>query len=152
MTINKRKKSDRMRGSKTHGYGSKKKHRGRGHKGGQGMAGTGKRADTKKPSIWKERYFGKYGFVSKTPKIKIKSVNIGFIDYHLNRFLSSNLITKENSIYIIELEKLGFNKLLGEGKVSNKYKITTLFASKFAVEKVKEAGGEVITQLSPQSK
>jgi|SRR3989338_2869400 len=144
MTINKRKKNTRQRGSKTHGWGAKKKHRGQGNRGGRGMAGTGKRADTKKPSIWKTDYFGKYGFVSKTPKVKINAVNIGFIEQHIDKFLSSNLIKKEDEFYSVELEKLGFNKLLGDGRVSMKFKIKVHYASKTAVEKVKEAGGQVI--------
>ena len=144
MTINKRKKNDRQRGSKTHGWGAKKKHRGQGNRGGRGMAGTGKRADSKKPSIWKTDYFGKHGFVSKTPKLKINPVNINFIEQHLDRFISNGLIRKEDGFYSVELEKLGYNKLLGDGKVSVKFKIKTPFASKTAVEKVKEAGGEII--------
>ena len=144
MTVNKRKKNTRQRGSKTHGWGAKKKHRGKGHQGGAGMAGTGKRADSKKPSIWKERYFGKYGFVSKTPKIKINSVNVSYIEEHLNKFISSGLAKEENGFYSVELEKIGFNKLLGDGRVSMKFKIKAPYASKTAIEKVKEAGGEVI--------
>ena len=66
MTVNKRTKSSRDRGSKTHGCGSMKKRRGAGNRGGRGMAGTGKRADQNKPSIWKnKKYFGKYGFKKK---------------------------------------------------------------------------------------
>ena len=144
MTVNKRKKNTRQRGSKTHGWGAKKKHRGKGHQGGAGMAGTGKRADSKKPSIWKEHYFGKYGFVSKTPKVKIDAVNISYIEEHFDKLLSRNLVKKENGFYFIELDKLGFNKLLGDGRVSMKFKIKTPYASKAAIEKVKEAGGEVI--------
>ncbi len=144
MTVNKRKKNTRQRGSKTHGWGAKKKHRGKGHQGGAGMAGTGKRADSKKPSIWKERYFGKYGFVSKTPKIRINSVNVSYIEEHLTKFISSGLVKEENGFYSVELEKLGFNKLLGDGRVSMKFKIKAPYASKTAIEKVKEAGGEVI--------
>ncbi len=153
MTINKRKKNTRQRGHKTHGWGSKKKHRGKGHQGGAGMAGTGKRADSKKPSIWKDLdYFGKHGFVSKTPKVKINAVNIGFIEQHVDKFLSNNLIKKENGIYSIELEKLGFNKLLGDGRVSMKFKIKTPYASKSVVEKVKEAGGEIIGLVGSENK
>ena len=64
MTVNKRSKNTRQRGHTTHGWGSMKKHRGKGHQGGAGMAGSGKRADSKKPSIWKDkRYFGKFGFI-----------------------------------------------------------------------------------------
>jgi len=142
MTINKRKKNTRFRGHKTHGWGAKKKHRGSGHRGGRGMAGSGKRADTKKPSLWKDLdYFGKHGFISKTPKVKITPINISFIEQHLDKFLTEKS-SKENS-HSIDLEKFGFNKLLGDGRVSMKFKIKVPYASKTAVEKVKEAGGEV---------
>lgn len=145
MTINKRKKNTRQRGSKTHGWGAMKKHRGKGHQGGAGMAGTGKRADTKKPSIWKNKeYFGKHGFISKTPKVKICAVNVGYLEQHLTKFISSGLAKKENNVYVVELKKLGYNKLLGDGRVSQKLKITSPYASASAVEKIKEAGGEVV--------
>ncbi|MBI2650073.1 uL15 family ribosomal protein [Candidatus Woesearchaeota archaeon] len=148
MTVNKRKKNDRQRGSMTHGWGAKKKHRGQGNRGGRGMAGTGKRADSKKPSIWKDKnYFGKHGFVSKTPKVKINPINIQYIEQHINKFISSKAITKEDGFYSVELEKLGFNKLLGDGKVLMKFRIKTPYASEKAVEKVKEAGGEIIGLL-----
>ena|SRR3989338_1162043 len=151
MTVNKRKKNTRQRGHKTHGWGAKKKHRGKGHQGGAGMAGSGKRADSKKPSLWKERYFGKYGFVSKTPKVKIKAVNVGFLETHINKFISANIARKDGDFCVVDLEKLGFNKLLGDGRVSMKFKINTPYASKLAVEKVKEAGGEIVGLLSAAS-
>ena len=153
MTVNKRKKNVRQRGHKTHGWGSKKKHRGKGHQGGAGMAGTGKRADSKKPSIWKDKdYFGKHGFVSKTPKIKINPVNVSYIEEHINKFISASLVKKENGVYSVELEKLGYNKLLGDGKVMAKFKIKTPYASKSAVEKIKQAGGEVTGMVEIKTK
>ncbi len=155
MTVNKRKKNTRQRGSKTHGWGAKKKHRGKGHQGGAGMAGSGKRADTKKPSIWKDtHYFGKYGFVSKTPKVKIYPVNIAFIEENLENLLSKDLVKKDGAFYAVELDKLGYNKLLGDGRVSNKFKIKAKYASKSAMEKIKEAGGEVtgLIKLSNKEK
>ena len=151
MTVNRRKKNDRQSGSKTHGWGAKKKHRGKGHQGGAGMAGTGKRADSKTPSIWKEDYFGKYGVVSKTPKVRIDAVNISYIEEHLDNLISKNLVKKENGFYYIELDKLGFNKLLGDGRVSLKFKIKTPYASKAAIEKVKEVGGEVVGTIEVEN-
>ena len=153
MTVNKRKKNTRQRGHKTHGWGAKKKHRGQGHRGGRGMAGTGKRADSKKPSIWKNLdYFGKHGFISKTPKVKINPINISYIEQHISKFLSSNLVKEEDGFYSLELEKIGFNKLLGDGKVSSKFKIKTPYASKTAVAKIKEAGGEVFGLIEKNEK
>ncbi|MBS3102564.1 uL15 family ribosomal protein [Candidatus Woesearchaeota archaeon] len=149
MTVNKRKKNSRQRGYKTHGYGSMKKHRGSGHRGGKGMAGTGKRADSKKPSIWKERYFGKYGFKSKS-QLKIKPFNLLYIEDNFDSLLGRKIIEKDNDFYDVDAGKLGFNKLLSSGRVSKKFRIRVMYASKNAIEKVKAAGGEV-TLLS-QSK
>ena len=48
LRVKRRRKSRRFRGSHTHGRGFKKKARGSGHRGGVGMAGTGKRGDQRK--------------------------------------------------------------------------------------------------------
>ena len=153
MTVNKRKKNDRQRGHKTHGWGAKKKHRGKGHQGGAGNAGSGKRADSKKPSYWADPlYFGKHGFISKTPKVKISALNVSYLELHLNQLVNSNIAKKEGVVYSVELEKLGYNKLLGDGRVSMKFKIKVPYASKSAVEKVKEAGGEVVGLIEAENK
>ena len=143
MTVNKRKKSNRYRGSKTHGSGAMKKRRGAGNRGGRGMAGSGKRADSKKPSLWGERYFGKFGFKSKSTT-DIRPVNIEYLEANIEKLSRENAAVKENGAYSLDLEKLGFNKLLGSGKVLNKYRIKVSYASKKAIEKVKGGGGEVI--------
>lgn len=75
----KRKKSSRFRGSHTHGRGGKKKARGSGHRGGFGMAGTGKRGDQRKTSILKlgmEEYFGKRKTRMAHGKIKLRTLNL----------------------------------------------------------------------------
>src|SRR3989344_760533 len=80
MTVNKRKKSSRFRAHTTHGKGSMKKRRGAGNRGGRGRAGSGKRADQKKPSYWKEDT-GKYGFHSIHHK-HLEVVNIRDLEEH----------------------------------------------------------------------
>ncbi|MBU1201678.1 MAG: uL15 family ribosomal protein [Nanoarchaeota archaeon] len=124
----KRKKNTRLRGSHTHGWGAKKKHRGSGSRGGKGNAGSGKRGDSKKPSFWKDMsYYKKKGFKSlRTP---LKSINLK----DLNKF-------KETTI---DLGKEGFDKLLGTGSVSQKYNITVSYASASAVKKISDAGGTI---------
>lgn len=143
MTINKRKKSTRMRGSQTHGWGAKKKHRGAGNRGGRGMAGSGKRGDQKKPSILKEygnTYFGKHGF--KRPKKLIKKEKVTNL-YYLEEN-ASKLGKKEDDFYVINLNELGYTKLLGTGEIKKKFKITCSKFSKKAEEKIKKLSGEVI--------
>src|SRR3989344_3914821 len=120
MPTNKRKKNSRQKGSHTFGCGSKKKRRGSGNRGGFGMAGSGKRADQRKPSLWKERYFGKKGFTSKTPKEEIHAINLMKIREKIKGWVNEGLASNENGVYNIELETLGYNKLLSKGNVSLK--------------------------------
>lgn len=132
MVINKRKKNSRSRGDKTHGYGSMKKHRGAGNRGGRGMAGSGKRGDANKPKIWgNKKYFGKYGFKKKGLKIIYHTINVGQLEK----------IAKNNEVNLAEIK---VNKLLGGGEIKIKLKVTVDYASKKAIEKVNAAGGEVV--------
>ncbi|MBS3117981.1 uL15 family ribosomal protein [Candidatus Woesearchaeota archaeon] len=131
--MQKKKKVTKQRGHKTHGWGSKKKHRGAGNRGGRGMAGSGKRADQKKPTILRleETYFGKRGFVKKNKKYE-KAINVG----ELKSF-------QTNQINLIEK---GYTKLLGKGEVKEKLSIIVEKVTKKAVEKIEKKGGQVKEQ------
>jgi len=136
MVLNKRKKNTRMRAKTTHGYGSMKKNRGAGNRGGRGMAGTGKRADQKKPSILKEygsSYFGKRGF-NNPRKIKSKFLNLEYINKKLEK--------KEGDFFIFDASK--YDKILSKGDLTKKVKIKCKSFSKSAINKIKNAGGEAI--------
>lgn len=147
MTATKRKKNSRQRGNHSHGWGAKKKHRGAGHRGGKGNAGTGKRGDAKKPRIWKDKkYFGKFGFKKLSPSLEIKPVNISYFEVKLQELLNNKLVQKQGDVIVIDVEKLGFNKVLGGGKLTQKYKISAPFISAKAAEKIKAAGGEVVEE------
>ena len=140
----KRKKNTRQRGGTTHGYGSMKKHRGAGHRGGRGNAGTGKRAACKKPSVWKLKgYLGKHGFKKKNIKIVFEAINLKTIEDSLATWQEKKLVTEDNGIFVVDLGKIGYNKLLSSGKVKNKLKIVVPHASAKAVEKVQHAGGTI---------
>ena len=52
----------------------------------------------------------------------------------------------------IDLEKEGFDKLLGGGKLNSKLKIKVDSASGKAIEKIKEKGGEVVLPELPKEK
>jgi large subunit ribosomal protein L15 len=150
MSLNRKKKSIRFRGARSHGYGSHKKHRGSGHQGGVGMAGTGKKADQKKTMIWKDtKYFGRHGFISKN-NLKIKSINLFYIETHLDLLVKNGVAKKDGDSYKIDLKDLKCNKLLGSGTVTKKYNIVADFASASAVEKVKEAKGTVTLKVKAE--
>jgi len=107
------------------------------------MAGTGKRADHKKPSYWHDVYFGKHGFKFKGEKDEITLINVQYLDENADKLVSQNLASKQGDSYVIDISKLGANKLLGKGSVTKKLNITAKYASNSVKEKVKSAGGEV---------
>lgn len=145
MAVNKRKKFQRKRGSRTCGYGVS--HRGAGERGGRGRAGTGKKGKCKMPKKgkWTIQYFGKKGFKSKgIAHAKHYTINLRQLEQMLDNFIKDKAAVLEKDIYTINLTDLGIDKLLSTGKVTNKLKINVNFASKKAVEKVKSAGGDVV--------
>ena len=110
------------------------------------MAGTGKRGDAKKPSIWKDKdYFGKRGFKKKGIKRIIKGINISEVDQQIEKWADSKLAKREKDFFMVDLQKLGYNKLLGDGKATKKMQIKVGIASPKAAEKIKAAGGEVVS-------
>ena len=142
MTARKRKKNTSMRGGQTHGWGAKKKHRGKGNKGGCGMAGTGKRNESKKPSIYKEPYFGKRGFIPKNTT-ETKVINVGELDQKIEKLIKLKKAEQKDKQYIIDLTKEGIDKLLSKGRATKQMIITVNSATEKAIQKVEGAGGQV---------
>ena len=139
-----------MRGTSTHGGGARKKRKKSGHRGGIGMAGSGKRADQKKTLILKlygHSYFGKQGITSrKTQRDKRKRINIDEIEMNLEKYLEKGIAKKTSQGYEIELKNykiLGGNKKI-EAPVKNKMIITAKEFSASAIERVKEKGGNIL--------
>ncbi len=133
MKLKKTKKSKKLRGTTTHGWGARKKHKGSGHRGGYGLAGTGKRADQKKTLINKlygKKYFGKKGITSKRiAKRKSKVINL------------KNLISKFPKKTEIMLKDY---KILGDGEITKAINITAKAFTKSAKDKIEKAGGKAI--------
>ncbi|MEK6820404.1 MAG: uL15m family ribosomal protein [Nanoarchaeota archaeon] len=130
MKLKKGRKSRKMRGSRTCGYAAKK-HKGKGTRGGKGMAGTGKRADQKKTFVLKYMYpyFGKRGFTSRPTKIR------------KNEVINAGDIQKKYKAGEVDLSEY---KVLGEGEVKDKFIVKAKSFSKQAREKIEKAGGKVI--------
>ncbi len=144
----KRNKRSRIRAAqRTAGHGSKKKHRGSGHRGGFGHSNIGKRGSAK---IQKEagsggnNALGKHGF--KSLEKKVNAINLQELQGRLPSYLGKGLASMEKEVYQIDLEKVGFEKLLSKGQVTLKMNIKAASATENAVEKVKAAGGSVSTE------
>jgi len=140
MVFRKRSKRSRYRGSWTHGGGHKKKRRGAGSRGGRGRGGFGKRGQQRLPTAQKRKEkLGGSGFVHHGTKRKIKTINLE----DLNRMVEKGKIKSED---IVDLGRLGYNKLLGSGQIKKKLKIQVDYFSKKAEEKIAQAGGEIVKE------
>ena len=136
-------KTSKLRGSRTHGYGSAQKHRGAGSRGGRGMAG-GKKHQWSSVSKNSRGYFGRKGF-KRVPCLvgKPVHVNVGYLSDNIVKLTADGSASKAKGAYTIDLDGLGYTKLLGSGLVREKLKIKVAECSSRARQKVEEKGGTV---------
>jgi large subunit ribosomal protein L15 len=126
----------KFRGSRTQGYGRIGQHRDSGSK--------GHRKVGRHKHLWswvvthEPDYFGKDGFTSpQSLHRKVNTINLSKLQE------LSNTIQDEKTQ--INLTELGYTKLLGTGQVTNAITIHVASYSKSAAEKIKKAGGEIIS-------
>lgn len=125
----------RMRGSRTLGYGQVGQHRHSGQQGGHGNAGLHKHKWT-----WTVKYapdhFGRDPFRPPTSSKPKRWLNVGELD------LIYSSIKGDGKL--IDLQSMGFEKLLGTGKVSGAYEVKIKSFTKRAKDKIEAAGGRII--------
>jgi large subunit ribosomal protein L15 len=140
MVVRRQKKSRKQRGKTSHGWGFSKRHRGKGHK---GSSGGGKRGAHRESTAHALGYepIGKRGilFKPRVIKIPINPISIEELDRKIEQ-----LGTKQGDIFIVDLAKHGYNKVLGKGKLTHKVKATCTSFSESAKRKIRAAGGEAI--------
>ena len=137
-----KKRSEKFRGMRTHGHGRNAR-RGHGKRGGVGNAGSFTHRFIK---VYKEnpRYFGMHGFKRAPELIERKNtINLSEIQDRFDTLMENGYIKKEGETYVLDLNSMGVDKLLGSGSLKVPMKIIVSEASEKAIEKVKSAGGEV---------
>lgn len=142
----KARKVRRQRGSRTHGWGQIGQHRAGGGRGGHGKAGLDKHKWTyvvkHDPTYWL-----KTGFVSARSLGKTVSIiNVGKLDDLTDRLESEKKLEKKDKKIFLDLESLGFDKLLGTGSVSKPIVVKVGAYSEAASRKLEEAGGEILKE------
>ncbi len=154
MTVNRRKKCRKLRASRTHGWGSPKKHRGAGSRGGVGNAGAGKKGQQNMTTKHNQGLrIGNYGF--KKPPATLnnpRTINLDDIEKHIEKYVAKSIAKQEKGITQIDAGKLGCDKVLARGRLTKKLKITAKEFSKSAIEKIKKAGGEAIVVQPAEKK
>lgn len=130
-----RKKVRRMRGSHTHGWGAKKKHRGGGSQSGKGRSGMMKHK--KSWMVMNEpRHFGKYGFkVPAGAKREVRAITLRDLDTLARRLGKTEIDVKEH----------GFDKVLGTGKLTQPLTVKADNIVESAKSKIEAAGGKIIS-------
>lgn len=133
-----KRKTRKMRGHRTVGWGQVGQHRKSGMRGGYGKAGLAKHKASYRLK-YMPNYFGKYGFKSlrKPPK----TINVGELELLIKKKLGE---APPKGVVSLDLREEGYDKLLGKGEVDIPVKILVNRASQRAVEKVESVGGEVI--------
>jgi large subunit ribosomal protein L15 len=114
------------------------------------MAGSGKRGDAKKTRLWDKRYFGKHGFRGRS-RARTRSITLMQVAAQLPGWLSSGKASSEGDKVRIELDTLGYNKLLGTGQVKQAMIVVVKSSTPRAQEKIKKSGGEIISQVTPST-
>jgi len=132
-------KSRRQRGTRFCGWGQIGQHRASGSRGGVGNAGKHKhffmRTNKEEPD-----HFGHEQFHALRKSDVSRWVNLRDLNQLLGYAKSG-----EDGKAVLDLGELGYEKLLGSGRVEAVFTIKVKQASKSAIDKITEAGGEVLT-------
>jgi large subunit ribosomal protein L15 len=136
-------KKKRRRGERTY-HGSHKKWRGGGSRGGRGKAGLHKHKWSYVVK-YEPEHFGKRGFkkplsVSK----KMRAINLEDLEKISEKLLVEKIAEKEGEKIKINVLKLGYEKVLGKGKITKPLVIEAKIFSKKAVEKLEKSGGKAV--------
>jgi len=138
-----RKQKKQRRGERTY-HGSHKKWRGGGSRGGRGQAGLHK-YKWSYTTKYDPDHFGKSGIKSLKLK-KINAINLRDLDQMIEKLLKQKLVEQEGNKIKIDLEKIGYDKLLGSGQVTKALIVEAKYFSKNAIKKLEEADGKAIVK------
>lgn len=140
-------KTRKKRGSRTVGWGRVGQHR---RTGGKPYRNPGRHK-----ALWSyvikydPDYYGKTGFTSpKGHRLRhtMRIVNVGALDGLADKFA----VEQGEGKSFVDLQSLGYTKLLGTGKVTKPIVVKVPAFSESAAEKVKKAGGEIVGAAEEQ--
>lgn len=137
-------KSRKSRGTRTVGYGRIGQHRAVGQRGGHGKAGRRKHL-----ASWVLRYepdyFKKKGFYSPR-NIETQILNVGDLEDLAGKLSSAEQLEERDGLPFLDLDRLGIDKLLGQGYISKSFSVKVASFSDSASKKVEGAGGKIFIE------
>ena len=136
-----RKKARKFRGSRTCGWGRVAQHRGSGHRGGFGNAG-GHKHMWSRVNVETPGYFGKKGFRPRKFIFRPKTIDLEGISMALGETAKKSEGAEKK--IKIDVTDLGYEKVLGRGRMDKPAIVEALSFSKIAKEKIESAGGKAV--------
>lgn len=133
-------KTRKKRGTRTVGWGRVGQHRMTGQKGGRKVG--------RRKHLWsyvlryEPNYFSKVGFHQpnrETPR----TVNVEELGKIATKLTMKEEFMEKDGMPFIDLNALGYKKLLGSGKINKPFSIKVTSYSQQAAKKVEEAGGKI---------
>ena len=132
----------KKRGSRTHGYGQIGQHR----KGTKGKAGLHKHRWTYVIK-YEPGYFEKRGFTTQKAKSrKTDVINVGKLDELADKLAAEKKLERKQKEIFLDLDKLGYDKLLGMGKITKPMLVKVVAHSEAAAKKIEQAGGQILKE------
>ena len=96
---------------------------------------------------YEPNYFGKRGFKpSRSLGKEINVINVGDLEGLAERLAIEGRLEMRGGKALIDLDKLGYDKLLGEGNVTKPILVKVTSLSEGAAKKIEEAGGQVLKE------
>ena len=138
-------KSRKLRGSRTVGWGRQGQHRKSSQKG-EKKAGRHKGGWTY-VLRYEPDYWGKKGFRSiQSLQRKINVINVGSLGMLAEKLEARNQLERKDGKILLDLTKLGYTKLLGTGNVTEPMLVKVSAHSASAAKKIEEADGQILTE------
>jgi len=92
-------------------------------------------------------YFGRRGFTSpRSLKQKVNAINIGKLSQLLEKLDAEKQLEKREGKAFLDLEKLGYQKLLATGTIDKPVLVRVESCSEGAAKKIEEAGGQILKE------
>jgi large subunit ribosomal protein L15 len=90
-------------------------------------------------------YFGRKGFLPRSSKSKINVINVGELDELIDKLADAKQLEKKEGKSFIDLDKLGYQKLLAKGKIVKPVLVKVALHSENADRKIESAGGLILS-------
>lgn len=147
MTIRRRKKIRKQRGSRTYGYGRVSGgHRKSGSRGGVGKAGS---KGHHRIGRIAEMIHNQRGFVVPNRSASM-TINVGDIDEQLEYLLAAEIAEKDGKAFKVDINKLGYKKVLGKGLIQHPIHVYAEAITPKAKMKIEAAGGKAFPSSSTE--